>query len=310
MDLDEERDSSTFEPGKWIQRGLKYQTVPFHVINAHLHALNIPETAPPLPCSSVPITEFLCLTLPIQSVNIITSKPDQWFSNGPPKEDMSILLTHPIPNMEFLAQLKATAGQAWLDGATSVVDKRFDDSQDRLPLWVISYWIKLGAVVGTQAEWRRAKRWIEDNSRGPSFPFKTLDNLFSLLGWDMSIQFLSRTITAKTLAPLLSTRWLSCDIMDLMINDLQSRLRQRPDLSSKVIIAPSDFYKVIEKATQTGYKDHHLPKSLQNVEAQVNDGGKHILYMGVFVGGNHEIVVYVDFENSTYGWGESTFYIL
>jgi hypothetical protein len=110
----------------------------------------------------------------------------------------------------------------------------------------------------------------------------------------------------KTLAPLLSTRWLSCDIMDLMINDLQSRLQQHPDLSSKVIIAPSDFYKVIEKAIRTGYTDDCLPRSLRNVETQVNDGGKSILYMGVLVGGNHEIAAYVDFENSTYGWGELT----
>jgi hypothetical protein len=189
MDLDEEQGSIDFEPSKWIQRGLKYEMVPFHVINAHLlHALNIPKTAPPLPDPNVPITEFLCLTLPVQSTYIITSKPDQWFSKEPPEEDVSILLTRPngpIPNMEFLAQLKAAAGQAWLDGAASVVDKRFgSDRQDKLPLWVITYWIKLAAVIGTQADWRTAKQWIEDNSRGPNFPFKPLGNLFGLLGWE------------------------------------------------------------------------------------------------------------------------------
>jgi hypothetical protein len=197
MDLDEEQGSTTFEPSKWIQRGLKYQSVPFHVINAHLHALDIPETVPRLPDPDVPITEFLCLALPIQSVNTITSKPDQWFSNDSPNGDVSILLTRPVPNMEFLAQLKATAGQAWLDGATSVIDKRFADSKDRLPLWVISYWIKLETVVGTQAHWQRAKQWIKDNSRVAGFPFKPLDVLFGLLGWDTSVQFLSRTITAN-----------------------------------------------------------------------------------------------------------------
>lgn len=46
----------------------------------------------------------------------------------------------PIPNDDFLDKLNDDTGQAWLDGARSIIDQRFNDGRDRLLLCAVTYW--------------------------------------------------------------------------------------------------------------------------------------------------------------------------
>ena len=52
-----------------------------------------------------------------------------------PVTDTECLRTQPVPQEKVLDQLLKDFGQAWFDGAKSVVDPRFNDGHDRLPLW-------------------------------------------------------------------------------------------------------------------------------------------------------------------------------
>jgi len=85
-----------------------------------------------------------------------------------------------------------------------------------------------------------------------------------------------------------------------MIGHLQDRLQQDPILDESTIIAPSLFYTIIEKAAWTNKFD--LP-ALQRVENQVKYGMRWHLWMGGFVGGNHEIALQIDFEKKELAYG-------
>ena len=87
------------------------------------------------PSSDLPVTKLLEFTLPKTSNGITGAKTKAWFSSEAPVTDTECLQTRPIPQEKILDQLLKDFGQAWFDGTKSVVDPRFNDGCDRLPLW-------------------------------------------------------------------------------------------------------------------------------------------------------------------------------
>ena len=75
------------------------------------------------------------------SSELISIKTALWFNSELLNIPMdSTLLRQSIPSPDFIKQLEDASGQAWFDGAKSVVDQWFNDGMDHLPLWIISYW--------------------------------------------------------------------------------------------------------------------------------------------------------------------------
>ena len=143
----------SFIKSEWIGIGKKYPTTdtPLEVVWARAELLKIPETqAGHLPSPNIPITQFLHIQFPPQSSEIITVKPQAWFSNDTPTTNIGFLMKRPIPPRQFLLKLEGAMGQAWFDGAKSILDTRFNNSQDRLPLWVISFWKTIADMVAKQ----------------------------------------------------------------------------------------------------------------------------------------------------------------
>jgi hypothetical protein len=59
------------------------------------------------------------------------TKPQTWFSHDKPSTvDITVLKSRPIPPKDFLDKLEKDIGQAWFDGAKSVIDMRFNNSVD------------------------------------------------------------------------------------------------------------------------------------------------------------------------------------
>ena len=71
---------------------------------------------------------------------------------------MTCLKTRPIPPKEWLEELDKDFGQAWFNGAQSIEDKWFKNSQ--LPLWTLSYWKEMRIVIEKQAIWQAADEWL------------------------------------------------------------------------------------------------------------------------------------------------------
>lgn len=290
----------------WRKKGKTIDDVPFQVISAHTDALRIPEQIlQDFPNPNLPIIDFIQLTLPKQSSAITMASIDKWFSCDAPKDDVSSIKSRTVPPQDLLSKLREHSQQAWLDGACSITDPRFNKGTERFPLWIITYWIRTSRVINAQTDWLRAREWIEDQSQVACFPdgFTTSTEIFGSIGWDSPRKIAKLAFTTQKFCQLLSTRWLCDDIMALLVEDLRTRLSDDPVRSKDTIIAPSNYYRVFEPAKRRGYHADVLPRCLKRIEHLVDSKGFRYLYIPVMMNENHEIAVYVDFVKKKCGWG-------
>jgi hypothetical protein len=121
---------SDFRREDWIGKGKIYsrKDLPFTVIDACTKAFAIPPHEMKwFLARNISVIDLLKTSLPPRSSALITSKPTAWFSNDSPRSNIDCLADRPIPNDAFLNELAAIEGQAWLNGAQSFVDPRFND---------------------------------------------------------------------------------------------------------------------------------------------------------------------------------------
>ena len=194
--------------------------------------------------------------------------------------------------------------QAWLDGAQSIADLRFNNGQDRLPLWALAYWKAVSKTIQKQNDWKQSIHWLTEESKcDASLPRIDVENLLASLAWTSPTRRNSDEGT-HVFAQLLGNRGLCGTIMDAMTCHLQERLQKITALASEVTILPASFWQVFVKAARRNqYNNEDLPSSLKRLEGRVRDGLKQA-YMGVFVGGNHEIAVCIDFEHENIKYGQ------
>lgn len=133
--------TTIFKESEWIGANKEYHNVPTHVSDAKSNRLSVPQSYEgSFPSPDLPVIDFLALRLPRVSSGIITTKLQLWFSTSEPTTNPDCLFTRAIPSPQFLKRLEEAFGQAWFDGAKSIVDPRFNKSRDRLPLWTLGFW--------------------------------------------------------------------------------------------------------------------------------------------------------------------------
>jgi hypothetical protein len=250
----------SFVKSEWIAISKKYPITdtPLEIVWARAKLLKIPEMqAGHLPSPNIPITQFLQIKFPPQSSEIITVKPQARFSNDTPTTDIELLMERPIPPQKFLLKLEGAMGQAWFDGAKSVLDTRFNNSQDHLPLWVISFWKTVVDIVAKQNWWKKCLKWL-NNEEGKTTDLLTIQavgeakRLLASIGWRQTLPYSQKTVTTIELTSLLSIAWLSDDHINMMVEELSIQLAASdPDLAKRVIIAPLAFSAKLESAAMT-----------------------------------------------------------
>ena len=184
-----------FIDNDWIGRGKQYPKIntPYEVLWAREDRLKIPE--PHLnhfPPPNLPVVQFLKHKLPPQSAEIITTKAQAWFHCDMPTTDIKVILKRPIPPATFLHDLENKFGQAWFDGARSIVDHRFNNSTDRFPMWVLTFWRRLSETVATRDNWRKGLQWL-DSEENKTRDIPTIDavhaarQILASLGWNVHL---------------------------------------------------------------------------------------------------------------------------
>jgi hypothetical protein len=186
-----------------------------------------------LPKTSLSVTEFLSCELPRVSSELISSKASLWFNPEPPNIPMdSTLFKRSIPSPDFLKQLEDVSGQAWFDGAKSVVDQRFNDGKDRLPLWIISYWREVARFQGIHSLWKTSMSWLDrEQSRGKVSPelIQQVRQSLGKISWNSQMSYCRGTIFTSELTRFLGTAWLSDNHINTMIKELMSLNLRRPE---------------------------------------------------------------------------------
>ena len=219
-------------------------------------------------------------------------------------------MSRPIPPKHFLERLENEIGQAWFDGAKSVVDTRFNNSSDRLPLWVITFWKRMAEVVEKQETWRKTFSWLDREERQTQDTqmlqtIKQARDMLAHLGWNSKLPLSRHTQTTILLTTLLSTAWLSDEHIDMMVEELSNEIASDSKLLKKPIIAPLAFSVQLEAAEAAGHTTSRKnPILLSRYEKHIKEAGIEELYFPAHVRKNHWIAGLVDFKQHVIRFGE------
>jgi len=310
MDLD-----SKFVDTHWIRAGKDYNTVPLSVTLAANERLAIPGIVlASLPATALPVIEFLSCTLPRVSVDTISTKIQMWFSQEPPSivHVHEIFVSRPIPSNEFVSRLSKAVGQAWLDGAQSVIDCRFNNGNERLPLWAIAYWTKILELRGIQSLWQSSVDWLDKEEKGQKAKGPVSDDLIGVrtllhtsVAWDSTMPHCNGMTSTSKLSRFLGPRWLSNDNIDMMVEELVLDLQGDKDRSHIQVVSLNFPNAISNVVTNLARLPSARTKSfLGQIERKVNDEGLQKLYFPLYVSGNHWIACEIDFKKKTFAFGK------
>jgi len=233
-----------FNAEDWIGQKKQYSTALYFIWDACLKAFAIPTTqvAKLFPGPDITVADLLKKELPPRSSAIIISKLESWFSKDVPHTNFEHYFTQPIPNDAFVDDLHKIAGQAWLDGANSIADQRFNNSQDHVPLWIIEYWKRMRQVAKGRAAWRKCQNWMAVNpeahrSEETEHAFEDAHAFLPGLGWNTPVLNL-QGLTTLTFTSILGTDWIRDSTVQLMVDQLSERLHTSDQTSSTLIVGP------------------------------------------------------------------------
>ncbi len=314
--IHEDCDLPAFKASEWIGTNRPYVNVPEEVSNAKNRCLEVPTSfSSQFPSPTLSVVDVLAFTLPEMSNGIVTSKTALWFSKDIPTTAPDCLWMRPVVSESYLKVLERDFGQAWLDGAQSMIDPRFNSGRDRLPLWMLGFWRKMVNIIRDRQQWKHSIQWLQSEKEKvqhnkDSDTLKAIDEaLLALrdLPWNTSLTCWS---TANTVTLLLSTflgnKWLNDEHIDLMMEALTERVNRDPKLKKKIIIAPLALARELENNCNGTYNKKRGAAVLCRYEKHIKDNQLEQLYFPVHVNSNHWIAAYVDFSNGRIGYGQFT----
>ena len=305
----------TFVEREWIGLNKKYEwaKLPAFVTNARHEIMAIPQNFlhnSGLPKPDVSVIEFLSCKLPRMSAEIISSKTKTWFSTDKPNIGYDLLISRSVPSAEFIGRLDEASGQAWFDGARSVVDHRFNDGRDRLPLWIISFWKEVVRCEDLRGLWKDGVAWLdreESRSKGKTPPvlIQRAHELLGSVAWDSRMSYCNGLASTPELAKLLGSFWLSDEHINMMVEVLLLDLKYNP--MDKVQLVNLSFTMEIGKVYEKlNLSDPAKKKTwLWKFEQQVKEKILEKLYFPLHIRQTHWIAGMIDFKRRTFSFGMS-----
>ncbi|KAL7281612.1 hypothetical protein ACG7TL_004929 [Trametes sanguinea] len=296
--------SPIFDPAEWISCGKTYPSAdtPGFIHAARKAVLAIlTEHLKLLPDQTLSVLALLRKTLPPELAHLVTQEAQCSFDFEAPTDTLEALESRPLPPDDLVRKLQQAFGQAWFNGAQSLVDRRF--KQSKLLLFVLTYWTEMGLVVSKKAIWKRAVDWLTRWEQDTNF-LKEADrarSLMDLLPWSARIKALGSDTGAENLALLLSEQWLDDELINMLVQELFQRTHLDPKLSRTVALLPLAFQQVLHKAAAKQTYSHPL---LERCKHYIS-GGRQRFYFPVNVGGVHWVSCMIDFEENVICYGDS-----
>ncbi|KAF9481696.1 hypothetical protein BDN70DRAFT_991713 [Pholiota conissans] len=307
-----------FNDQEWIGKGKIYDTLqlPYFVLSEFSSRTAVPAEflqEAKLPAPNVHVSDIVnSVNLPRVSSEIIVTTPQSWFSCDAPNITLDLLLTRLTPTHIFIGKLQGLLGQAWLNGAKSVIDPRFNNGQDRLPLWTVTYWKQISILCEKQGKWKKAVAWLENEKRKPDCGtereelLQAASALLNTLEWDSGMRYINQYLSTIELARLLGTLWLSDNHINMMIDDLRARQLETGSDSDKIKIANLYFGNQIGKVSDaTTAVALAKTKYFHQYEVEAKEGRLEKLYFVVHVNDGHWVAGSLDFKRKVMAFGDS-----
>ncbi|KAJ7701595.1 hypothetical protein B0H16DRAFT_1483471 [Mycena metata] len=296
-----------FLPADWIGKGKQYLGAPWEVINAKNTAFALPaKAAETIPDGTLPVLKFVDLVLPRISSELVHPESQLWFNNEEATADISLLKGRSIPPAAVLDLLCRKFGQAWITGAKSITDPRFNDGAERFPLETLTYWGNMAEVIEEQSTWKRTVNWVNNELKkakdgDTKSALEDVRTELGSMGWKAPLPYCNRTTTTLDLAEFLGSVWLRTTNVDIMMEDLRERVASDPELAAKVIVAPLAFSDAILGLKKGGEGN----KLLKSYEREIREGGKEKIIFPANIGNQHWVGGEMDFKQATIGFGKS-----
>lgn len=310
--VEADEDLPSFNASKWIGTNRTFKDVPEEVSREKRRQLQVPHyTNCQFPSKSLSVTALLALRLPKLSNAIITTKLAVWFSKDAPSSlEPKWLWERPIPSDKHLRALEREFGQMWLDGAQSIIDPRFNDGREQLPLWMVGFWREMASLIRDQDKWKHSVQWleVEKKRRGQTQETVKLINetliKLNTIAWNTELASTSVIASTLSLTTLLGNEWLDDDHINLMMEVLSKRVEEDKKLAKKVIIAPLTLANELHNNRHGTYLKKAGAPVLCRYEKHIKENKIDLLYFPVHVNNNHWIAAYVDFAKGRIGYGE------
>ncbi|KAH9896486.1 hypothetical protein C8Q73DRAFT_788843 [Cubamyces lactineus] len=297
-----------WKESEWIRQKKTYPAAqtPSVVLAARRQVLAIPpDQKGMLPDPKTSVASFLQADLPSQPPRLVFEKAEKAFHHDPPTEDLQGMnfRMRPIPPKPFIEKLEQSFGQAWFDGASSVVDSRY--KQSRLPLYVLTYWREMSRVLEKMARWHTASKWLDRyvQKHGHNDMTNKVHTILDNLAWGADLRAYGAATTTDTLAILLSEAWLDDELIDMLTTHLASRVRGRPDLEKCLAVVTLSFQHCI-LAYSGKRPDGPVPTVLLDIKERVNSGIQQ-LYFPANLENTHWVAFHVDFNARIIQYGDS-----
>ncbi|KAI0671454.1 hypothetical protein C8Q78DRAFT_1153176 [Trametes maxima] len=240
------------------------------------------------------------------SLPLFYEKADTAFSVELATDDISShhFTKRPIPPVTYLNSLKDIFGQAWFDGAQSIIDFRY--KQSRLPLYVLSYWDEMARVLKQKKAWQRAETWVAEwASRQDLFMLASeVRGVMDLLPWGEDVQVLGAATQPVTLANLLSDEWLDDELIDMLFTHLSERVAQDTTSDGGTIVGTLAFLHCISAVYGRKEPSGSTAVLVQLKTCILHEGAKR-LYFPANLDNRHWVAFCIDFEKKRISFGDS-----
>ncbi|KAF5341928.1 hypothetical protein D9611_001095 [Ephemerocybe angulata] len=328
IDIASELDpNKLFNEKEWIEVKATYPEVaPIYLSDARAKTLAIPEHLKErFLTGNEAVEDLRQYSTPPQSGELLYTPIPTWFSKDPPTvTDTDVFFSKSIPSPDHVNLLDKAYGQAWLDGAKSIVDRRVVNTMERLPVWTITVWKVLLGIKGAQREWNRALKWLESEEKkalrvGDVVLVEKLKEVRALaikLPYEKKTTYLRGSATTKHLVHFMGTQLLTDDHINIMMHVLaeevtipkdDSQSGKEPLPHRKVLVAPLHFSNEVYllknklKLPEAQWKRTLLSRYANRVDEE----GVDALYFPIHINRNHWIAGEIDFKRNTISYGDS-----
>ena len=296
----------------WIRQGKTYHDVPEYVSRELCCHISAPPSAISLlPSPQLPIIHLLDFPTPQITLSLKVVDAEATFSYSGATHPSSECLSLPAPSCGILKALLACAGQAMLDGKTSV--QHWDKRDVLLPFDALGTWELILEADSSKKAWRGALTWL-DQQHG--LPIQYIGQVMKLLGiapWKDYVKGLGSGLSVTEMATFLSQEWLSGSHIDSMLRAMMNlRCDTLSHIAPRTEIVLTDFVThilaspLLDASPIPCSYAKTAPKSVQRLGALIFENPSDIrTATAAFSPPGHWASLIIDCQARTIGWGDS-----
>ena len=296
----------------WIGQGRRYQNVPEYVAKELCRRTSaLPTETSLLPSPQLPVLHLLDFPTPPVTPSLKDIDAEAMFSSTIATHTSSECLQLLAPSPNILKALKSCAGQAMLDGKTSV--QHWDKRDVFLPFDALGMWGIILEADAAKNAWRDALAWLDQQHNAPTPYIARVTKLLGTIPWKDYVKGLGSGLSVTEMAVFLSQEWLSDSHIDTM---LSAAVYLRRDTLSHITphteIITTDFITHVLASPLLGvspipsdYADN-APKSVQRLGSVVSKSPTYVRIATVtFSPPSHWACLVIDCQARTISWGDS-----